>query len=148
MKKNHIVLIVWILLVSTNVLGQSQQKRSNILWIVANDLCPDLASYGNKQVHTPNLDEFAGQGVLYKNLISVGAVRSPNRSSFITGRYSVRFTCQNQFPSNKTTLLAGIVSVTDLFNKGGYYTTNASCMKTTGSLSKDMVFCSRREGNI
>lgn len=132
MKKNYFLLIVWISLVSTNVLGQSQQKRPNILWIVANDLCPDLASYGNKLVHTPNLDELAGQGVLYKNLITVGAVCSPNRSSFITGMYSVSINCQNQFPKNKTTLPAGIVPITDHFKKAGYYVANTGGTEMTG----------------
>ena len=132
MNRDHILLVVWISLISANVFGQSQQKRPNILWIVANDISPDLGCYGNKLVQTPNLDKLAGQGVLYKNLITVGAVCSPSRSSFITGMHSVSINCQNQFPKNKTTLPGGIVPVTDHFKKAGYYVTNTGGTQMSG----------------
>lgn len=135
MKKNCLLLLAWIFFISSNAFGQNkvgQQKRPNILWIVANDISPDLACYGNKLVSTPNLDKLASQGALYKNLITVGAVCSPSRSSFITGMYSVSINCQNQFPKNKTTLPAGIVPVTDYFKKAGYYVANTGGTKMTG----------------
>lgn len=70
MKKNYLLILVCISLFSSNAFGQKQQQRPNILWIVANDISPDLACYGNKLVHTPHLDKLAGEGVLYKNMIT------------------------------------------------------------------------------
>lgn len=46
--------------------------------------------------------------------------------------YSVSINSQNQFPKNKATLPAGIVPVTDLFKKAGYYVTNTGGTKMTG----------------
>ena len=135
MKRNFILLVTLISLFTANVFGQNtagEQKRPNILWIVANDISPDLGCYGTKLVHTPNLDRLAGEGALYKNLITVGAVCSPSRSSFITGMYSVSINCQNQFPKKKTNLPAGIVPVTDYFKKAGYYVANTGGTKMTG----------------
>lgn len=33
-------------------------ERPNIIWLIAEDLSPDLGCDGVKQVHTPNLDPF------------------------------------------------------------------------------------------
>ncbi|MCE6992625.1 sulfatase [Dyadobacter sp. CY323] len=133
MKSNAIAFFILIGIITSPVYGQkASEKRPNILWIVANDISPDLNCYGNKLVHTPRLDQLASEGVLYKNFITAGAVCSPSRSSFITGMYSVSINCQNQFPKNKTELPAGIAPVTDYFRKAGYYVANTGGTKMTG----------------
>ena len=37
----------------------------NILWIVAEDLSPDLGCYGNRLVRTPNIDALPAEGVRF-----------------------------------------------------------------------------------
>jgi arylsulfatase A-like enzyme len=106
--------------------------RPNILWIVANDISPDLGCYGNKLVHTPNLDKLAQEGVMYRNFITVGAVCSPSRSALITGMYSVSINSHNQFPKDKTTLPAPIVPVTEYFRQAGYYVANTGGVQMSG----------------
>lgn len=101
-------------------------SRPNILWIVANDISPDLGCYGNKLVSTPHLDQLAREGVIYQNFFTVGAVCSPSRSGLITGMYQVSINSHNQFTKYKKALPDPMVPVTDYFKKAGYFVTNSS----------------------
>ncbi len=132
MKKCFPFFLLILLMLSLDGFSQNKGKRPNILWIVANDISPDLGCYGNNLVHTPNLDQLAKQGTLYKNMITVGAVCSPSRSAFITGMQAVSINCQNQFPKNKTILPKGIVPITEYFKKAGYYMSNTGGVQMKG----------------
>jgi arylsulfatase len=56
-------------------------------------LCTDqqrfdaLRAYGNAEIHTPNLDRLAEQGVLFDNCYVQNPVCGPSRASLMTGRY-------------------------------------------------------------
>jgi arylsulfatase A-like enzyme len=123
------ILIIGILLVSV---CKSQEKETlnpkttdyNILWIVADDLGTDLGCYGNDLVHTPNLDKFASESVLYKNLFTVTAVCSPSRSSLITGMYPVTIGVQQHRTRFKKELPDSIKPITKYFKNAGYFVTN------------------------
>ncbi|MEV6303636.1 sulfatase-like hydrolase/transferase [Actinoplanes sp. NPDC051861] len=68
-----------------------QSKRPNILFILADDLgWADLSSYGSPNIRTPHLDRLARDGVRFTNGYSSGAVCSPTRVAFYTGRYPGR----------------------------------------------------------
>ncbi|GAA4435635.1 sulfatase [Ravibacter arvi] len=108
------------------------EKRPNILWIVANDIGNELGCYGNKLIHTPNLDRLAGKGVAYRNMITAGAVCSPSRSAFITGMHAVSINCHNQFPNKKTKLPDGITPLPLLMKAGGYYVANTGGVAMKG----------------
>ena len=43
-------------------------KRPNILWIIAEDMGPELACYGTKEVWTPVLDKLAQDGMSFRAL--------------------------------------------------------------------------------
>src|SRR5213595_1330016 len=59
-------LLVWLSLVAaTSAAGPSQSKPPNILLILADDLgFSDLGCYGG-EIHTPNIDRLASQGVRF-----------------------------------------------------------------------------------
>lgn len=61
--------------------------RPNILWLVAEDLSPYIAAYGDRTVATPNLDRLASEGVVYDQVYSPAPVCAPARASIITGMY-------------------------------------------------------------
>ncbi len=62
--------------------------RPNILWICTDQQRVDtLGCYGNRFVHTPNLDRLAAGGVRFTRAYCQAPVCAPSRASFLTGRY-------------------------------------------------------------
>lgn len=61
-------------------------KRPNIVLIFTdNQQASTLACYGNSEVHTPNLDRLAAQGMKFNNAYCPNAFCSPCRASVLTG---------------------------------------------------------------
>ncbi len=58
----------------------------NVLFIGVDDLRPDLGCYGNRTVHTPNIDRLAADGLTFTGAYCQQAVCSPSRTSLLTGR--------------------------------------------------------------
>lgn len=69
-------------------LRASQKKPPpNIVLLLADDLSvPDLGSYGNEEIGTPNLDSLAKEGVLFHRAYAPAPQCSPTRASLLTGR--------------------------------------------------------------
>ncbi len=62
-------------------------KKPNILIVLAEDICPNLGCYGDKDALTPNLDKLASEGVRYDNATSCAPVCSAARTSLVLGTY-------------------------------------------------------------
>jgi arylsulfatase A-like enzyme len=62
--------------------------RPNILWIVAEDMSPNIPAFGDSTVVTPALTSLAKEGICYDNFFSPHPVCSPARASIITGMYA------------------------------------------------------------
>src|SRR5687767_10298253 len=77
---------VLIALLLTLAAGMSAE-RPNIVWIVGEDLGPELRSYGDPYARTPNIDKLAGEGVRFTRAFTHAPVCAPSRSGLITGRY-------------------------------------------------------------
>ncbi|XP_013416506.1 iduronate 2-sulfatase-like [Lingula anatina] len=58
----------------------------NVLFLVVDDLRPALGCYGNKEVHTPNIDNLARQSFKFNNAFVQQALCGPSRNSFLTSR--------------------------------------------------------------
>eukprot|EP00095_Tigriopus_kingsejongensis_P000082 snap_masked-scaffold2_size2283618-processed-gene-17.28 protein:Tk00082 transcript:snap_masked-scaffold2_size2283618-processed-gene-17.28-mRNA-1 annotation:"mucin-desulfating sulfatase (n-acetylglucosamine-6-sulfatase)" len=64
----------------------SQKRKPNIVLIFTdNQQASTLACYGNPEVHTPNLDRLAKQGMVFDNAFCPNAFCSPCRASVLTG---------------------------------------------------------------
>lgn len=76
-------------------------EQLNILWLVAEDMSPYLASFGDSTVHTPNLDRLAREGVRYTNMYSVSGVCAPSRFAIATGVYPTSGGAQHMRTSSR-----------------------------------------------
>ena len=64
------------------------KRLPNIVWIIGENLCLDLACHGQENVKTPHLDTLAAEGVNYVNVFATGPVCATSRSAFMTGMYA------------------------------------------------------------
>lgn len=72
--------------------ADQMNERPNILWLTFEDTSwYEFGCYGNNQVHTPNIDSLAANGVQFMNAWSVAPQSSPARSSLITGCYATTY---------------------------------------------------------
>ncbi|MGS0535917.1 sulfatase-like hydrolase/transferase [Pseudoalteromonas sp. SaAl2] len=63
-------------------------KRPNIIVILADDMRADATGFsGNKLIKTPNIDQLAANGTVFKNAFATSAVCTPSRTSLLTGQY-------------------------------------------------------------
>jgi arylsulfatase A len=80
-----------ICLLSAVIFGCTENKRPNIILIMADDLgYGDLGCYGGLDIQTPNIDRLADSGIRFLDYHSNGAVCSPTRAALMTGRYQQR----------------------------------------------------------
>ena len=61
-------------------------ERPNLIWIMADDLgYGELGCYGQKAIHTPNLDRMAREGIRFTRFYAGATVCAPSRSVLMTG---------------------------------------------------------------
>jgi uncharacterized sulfatase len=93
------------------------EQRPNIVWLVAEDMSPDLGCYGDPQAITPNLDKFATQGARFTRCFTHAPVCAPSRSGLITGRYPTTIGTHHM----RSKLIAPPPTFTSLLRKAGYF---------------------------
>ncbi len=94
------VLGVWCLFGSWSVvLGASPAAAPNIVFILTDDLgINDLACYGRKEHHTPNLDRLAAQGTRFTSAYCAQPICSPSRAAILTGKAPARLHLTTYLP--------------------------------------------------
>lgn len=66
-------------------------ESPNFLLILGDDMMyHDLGVYGNDQVHTPNLDRLASEGITFRHAYNSAPMCAPTRMSLYTGLHPVR----------------------------------------------------------
>ena len=69
--------------------AEREPRRPNIVYILADDLgYGELGSYGQRRIHTPNLDRLAQQGMRFTRHYSGSPVCAPSRCVLLTSKHT------------------------------------------------------------
>ncbi|MGH9159256.1 MAG: sulfatase family protein [Vicinamibacteraceae bacterium] len=105
--------------------------QPNILWILAEDMGPDLGADGTPEARTPNLDRLAARGMRFTNAFTTAPVCSPSRSALMTGMYQTSIGAHNHRshrPEDPSAypfpLPDGVRLISDWLQEAGYATAN------------------------
>ncbi len=111
---------------TTSGCTEATARPWNIVWIIADDLSPDLSCYGSTEVSTPNIDRLAEEGARFTNAYVTCPVCSPSRSALITGMYqtSIGAHAHRSHRDDGYELPPPVRLITDYFRDAGYYTLN------------------------
>jgi arylsulfatase A-like enzyme len=94
-------------------------KTPNILFILPDQLRSQaLGCMGNSDVHTPNIDRLATEGLVLPNTFANTPVCCPARANLLTGTYAHR----NGMTANDLRLRESETSIADLLGRAGYRT--------------------------
>ncbi|MEE9439898.1 MAG: sulfatase-like hydrolase/transferase [Saprospiraceae bacterium] len=112
----------------------------NIVWIVSEDNSPFLGCYGDKSAITPNIDQLAENGLLYKNAFANAPVCAPSRSTLITGMYPTSLGSQHM--RSQVDVPNYVKFFPQYLKDAGYYTTlrvkrDYNIPKQNGTWDKD-----------
>jgi len=79
---------------------RTNKKPPNIIFLLTDDQRWDsLGCMGNQIIKTPNIDDLAKKGTLFKNAFVTTSICMVSRASFLTGQYSCRHKV-NDFHTN------------------------------------------------
>lgn len=97
----------------------AEQSKPNVLFIAIDDLRPELGCYGADHIKSPNIDELAKQGVLFKRAYCQGPVCGPSRSSLMSGVHTLSYPGSTPWSAEK--LAPGKITLPAAFRQAGYY---------------------------
>ena len=79
------IIFVTFMLISITLNGQIQPTKKNILFLMVDDLRPELSIYGQNIIISPNIDMLAKTGVTFNNAYCNVPVCGASRASILTG---------------------------------------------------------------
>lgn len=85
MKPSKIIFSIILLVQAFTVISQNDTSPPNILFIAVDDLRPDLGSYGNELIKTPNMDKLAKESKIFKNHYVQVPTCGASRYNLLTG---------------------------------------------------------------
>ncbi len=135
MKKIYILILL-------SLLSSDAKGKPNILWIVAEDMSPDIGCYGNDLVTTPNIDRLAFNGMRFENVFTTGPACSPSRTALATGVYQTTLGAYHMRYSDELLpeLPESITILPKLLRENGYTTGNIKDICGTGIGKDDWLF--------
>jgi len=134
MKK--IISILYTVLVTMGI-SYAQQKKPNIILILADDLgYSDLGAYGS-EISTPNLDRLANEGLRLKQFYN-NSICAPTRASLITGQYQHKagvgyFSNDLGLPAYQGYINNESLTIAEVLRSNGYITATSGKWHVSGN---------------
>jgi len=95
------VLLIAAMSTAVSAATPSPSGAQNVLVITIDTLRPDhLGCYGYKQIHTPNIDALAADGIRFERAYTSVPVTLPSHTVIFTGTYPV-YSGMHDFAANK-----------------------------------------------
>jgi arylsulfatase A-like enzyme len=77
----------------------------NFILIISDTFRRDhLGCYGNTWIHTPNLDRFAAESVVFDRAYAASFPTVPNRRDVLTGRYTFTYSDWSPLPDSEVVI--------------------------------------------
>jgi arylsulfatase A-like enzyme len=121
MKKICLIHALFFCIVFCFAQQRNSNKAQNILLILSDDQSYNtLGVLGNNEIHTPNLDRLAKEGMLFSQTHvmggHLGAICMPSRAMLLTGRYL------NRLPGDGMVIPDSLTSLPEVLRSKGYTT--------------------------
>jgi len=113
---SFIVVLAW-----SSAAFAAQSGKYNVLFIVVDDLRPELGCYGTPIIKSPHIDALARTGTIFDRAYCQQAVCGPSRTSLLTGcrpDTTKTYDLQTHFRLH----LPGAVTLPQYFKEQGYHT--------------------------
>ena len=128
MSKHKLILPVLFFLLSipfSQVERTNAAERPNLISIVTDDQGRwAMGLYGNKQIHTPYMDQIGREGAVFTNAFVATPVCSPSRATFLSGRYPSEHKITDYISPDEAQSGSGLIAPTwpQVLQKNGYQT--------------------------
>jgi arylsulfatase A-like enzyme len=112
------ILLGWVMSECAHAAGTSQP---NIIYLMSDELgYYEPGFMGGKTIQTPNLDQMAAGGIVFRNLFAGGSVCAPTRCCLLTGKHSGHTSVRSN--GGGTPLRAGEETIASMLKTRGYAT--------------------------
>ena len=83
--RNTTVMVIVFIAICIALGCEKKEAPQNVLFIAIDDLRPELGCYGSPIAQTPNLDNLAAEGVIFKNHFVQVPTCGASRFNLLTG---------------------------------------------------------------
>ena len=116
-----LALVFFVGLIQGPAACRAAPQRLNVVWIMSDDLRPQLGCYGDPIVKTPHIDRFARRAMQFDRAYVQCAVCSPSRNSMLSG-LRPNTTGLRGFGTRVREVVPNIITLPQYFKQNGYQT--------------------------